>query len=151
MGTNANEVLKIAKNAFEKCCDIMAESWNVGAWRSGRYYTTAGKLKLWRRIFSAVCVDTSTGLRIKKGCADDVQKERKKETHKWKLQTPTSQRGRPTSLNKSIKITPWPQSTSELYRPRDRRLSAKLVLTFLRIEGATWSAWRIPTAVFSAF
>jgi hypothetical protein len=22
---------------------------------------------------------------------------------------------------------------------------------FLRIEGATWSAWRIPTAVFSAF
>jgi hypothetical protein len=22
---------------------------------------------------------------------------------------------------------------------------------FLRIEGATWSAWRIPTAVFSVF
>jgi hypothetical protein len=26
--------------------------------------------------------------------------------------------------------TPWPESASELYRPRDRRLSAKLVLTF---------------------
>jgi hypothetical protein len=35
--------------------------------------------------------------------------------------------------------------------PSDRRLSAKLVSTFLRIEGATWSAPRIPTAVFSAF
>jgi hypothetical protein len=32
----------------------------------------------------------------------------------------------------------------------DRRLSAKLV-SILRIEGATWSAWRIPTAVFSDF
>jgi hypothetical protein len=29
-----------------------------------------------------------------------------------------------------IKITPWPESASELYRPSDRRLSAKLVLTF---------------------
>jgi hypothetical protein len=26
--------------------------------------------------------------------------------------------------------TPWPQSASELYRPSDRRLSAKLVRTF---------------------
>jgi hypothetical protein len=26
--------------------------------------------------------------------------------------------------------TPWPQSASELYRPSDRRLSAKLVPTF---------------------
>jgi hypothetical protein len=33
------------------------------------------------------------------------------------------------------KKTPWPQSASELYRPSDRRLSAKLVPTFLRIEG----------------
>jgi hypothetical protein len=41
-----------------------------------------------------------------------------------------------------LKKTPWPQSASELYRPRDRRLSAKLVPIFLRIEGATWSAWR---------
>jgi hypothetical protein len=46
---------------------------------------------------------------------------------------------------------PWPQSVSELYRPSDRRFSAKLVSTFLRIDGATWSVWRIPTVVFSAF
>jgi hypothetical protein len=39
--------------------------------------------------------------------------------------------------------------TSELYRPSDRRLSAKLVAN-LRKEGATWSAWQIPMAVFSA-
>jgi hypothetical protein len=50
-----------------------------------------------------------------------------------------------------IKKTPWPQSASELYRPSDRRLSAKLVPTFCGLEGATWSAWRIPTAVFSDF
>jgi hypothetical protein len=29
-----------------------------------------------------------------------------------------------------IKKNPWPQSTRELYRPNDRRLSAKLVPTF---------------------
>jgi hypothetical protein len=28
------------------------------------------------------------------------------------------------------KETPWPESASELYRPSDRRLSAKLVQTF---------------------
>jgi hypothetical protein len=28
------------------------------------------------------------------------------------------------------KQTPWPQAESELYRPSDRRLSAKLVPTF---------------------
>jgi hypothetical protein len=38
------------------------------------------------------------------------------------------------------KILPSPQSASELYRPSDGRLSSKLVPTFLRIEGATWSA-----------
>jgi hypothetical protein len=27
----------------------------------------------------------------------------------------------------------------------------EVIVNFLRIEGATWSAWRIPTAVFSAF
>jgi hypothetical protein len=31
---------------------------------------------------------------------------------------------------KKKKKTPWPESASELYRPSDRRLSAKLVLTF---------------------
>jgi hypothetical protein len=29
-----------------------------------------------------------------------------------------------------IKQTPWPESTSELHRPSDRRFSAKLVPTF---------------------
>jgi hypothetical protein len=29
-----------------------------------------------------------------------------------------------------IKRTPWPQSSNELYRPSDRRLSAKLVKLF---------------------
>jgi hypothetical protein len=27
-------------------------------------------------------------------------------------------------------LTPWPESVSELYRPSDRRMSAKLVPTF---------------------
>jgi CBS-domain-containing membrane protein len=31
---------------------------------------------------------------------------------------------------KKNKETPWPESASELYRPSDRRLSAKLVPTF---------------------
>jgi hypothetical protein len=31
---------------------------------------------------------------------------------------------------KSIKKTPWSESASELYRPSDRRLSAKLVPTY---------------------
>jgi hypothetical protein len=33
------------------------------------------------------------------------------------------------------KETPWPQSASELYRPSDRRLSAKLVPTFFEDRG----------------
>jgi hypothetical protein len=32
--------------------------------------------------------------------------------------------------NKTNKQTPWPQPASELYRPSDRRLLAKLVPTF---------------------
>jgi predicted membrane-bound dolichyl-phosphate-mannose-protein mannosyltransferase len=27
----------------------------------------------------------------------------------------------------------------------------EVIANFLRIEGATWSAWRIPTSVFSIF
>jgi hypothetical protein len=46
--------------------------------------------------------------------------------------------------------TPWPESASELYRPSDRSLSAKLVPTFAdrgcRVVSVTDS-----TAVFSAF
>jgi hypothetical protein len=57
-----------------------------------------------------------------------------------------------TTTNKQTKKqTQWPESASELYRPRDRRLSAKLVPTFFRIEGATWSERQIPTAVLSVF
>jgi hypothetical protein len=37
------------------------------------------------------------------------------------------------------KKTPWSESASELYRPSDRRLSAKYC-QLVRIEGATWSA-----------
>jgi hypothetical protein len=33
-------------------------------------------------------------------------------------------------LTLDIKKAPWPESVSELYRPNDRRLSAKLVPTF---------------------
>jgi hypothetical protein len=29
-----------------------------------------------------------------------------------------------------LELTPWPESASELHRPGDRHLSAKLVLTF---------------------
>jgi hypothetical protein len=47
------------------------------------------------------------------------------------------------------KNTPWAQFASELYRPSDRRLRSWCQL--LWIEGATWSAWRIPTALFSIF
>jgi hypothetical protein len=35
------------------------------------------------------------------------------------------------AIPKWKKKTPWSDSASELYRPSDRRLSAKLVLTFL--------------------
>jgi hypothetical protein len=35
--------------------------------------------------------------------------------------------------------TPWSESASELYRPSDRRLSAKRLATFAD-RGATWSA-----------
>jgi predicted membrane-bound dolichyl-phosphate-mannose-protein mannosyltransferase len=30
-------------------------------------------------------------------------------------------------------------------------LVGEVIANFLRIEGAKWSAWRIPTAVFSVF
>jgi hypothetical protein len=49
------------------------------------------------------------------------------------------------------KLTPWPESASELYQPSDNRLSVKIVPTFFADRGATWSARLIPTAVFSAF
>jgi hypothetical protein len=39
-----------------------------------------------------------------------------------------------------LERTPWPQSASELYRPRDRRLSTKLVPTFADKECCVVSA-----------
>jgi hypothetical protein len=49
--------------------------------------------------------------------------------------------------NNQNKQTPWPYSASELYRPIDRRLSAKLVPTFAgrgcRVVSATDSHGRI--------
>jgi hypothetical protein len=45
---------------------------------------------------------------------------------------------------------PWHESASELYRPSDGRLSAKLEPT-LWIDGVAWLAQRIPKAVFSVF
>jgi hypothetical protein len=39
------------------------------------------------------------------------------------------------SYKKLKKLTPWPESAIELYRPSDRRLSAKLVPTFVVSRG----------------
>jgi hypothetical protein len=39
----------------------------------------------------------------------------------------------PCGKQTTPKILPWPESASELYRPRDRRLSAKLVPTYVDI------------------
>jgi hypothetical protein len=36
-------------------------------------------------------------------------------------------------FNRNYSLTPWPESARELYRPSDRRLSAKLVPTFAAI------------------
>jgi hypothetical protein len=44
MSINASEMLKIAKNGFEKYCDIMVESRNCGARKGGHCWTTADKL-----------------------------------------------------------------------------------------------------------
>jgi hypothetical protein len=46
------------------------------------------------------------------------------------------------------KKTPWPVSANELERPS---LFDEVSANSLRIEGATWSARRIPTVTFSAF
>jgi hypothetical protein len=50
--------------------------------------------------------------------------------------------------NKQQKQTPWSESACEL---TDRATAAcrRSDCQLLRIEGATWSVWRIPTAVFS--
>jgi hypothetical protein len=50
-----------------------------------------------------------------------------------------------------IIITPWPESASELYRPSDRRLSAKLVATFADRELSRSQRGGPSTAVISIF
>jgi hypothetical protein len=52
-------------------------------------------------------------------------------------------------LRKQTKQTPWPESASELYRPSDRRLSAKLVANFVDTEVSRGQHGGSPTAVVS--
>jgi hypothetical protein len=49
-----------------------------------------------------------------------------------------------------IIITPWPESASKLYQPSDRRLSAKLVPTFVN-RGCHVVSVTDPYAVYSVF
>jgi hypothetical protein len=49
------------------------------------------------------------------------------------------------------KLTPWLESASELYRPSDRRLSAKLVPTFADRGVSLGQCGGSPTAVISRF
>jgi hypothetical protein len=56
--------------------------------------------------------------------------------------------GKPIKLTKLNSMVPVRERTI----PTERTpLVGKVIANFLRIEGATWSAWRIPTAVFSVF
>jgi hypothetical protein len=55
-----------------------------------------------------------------------------------------------TASNHAHKKIPWPEFASELYRPSDPRLSAKLVPTFANIECRVFSATD-PYALFSVF
>jgi hypothetical protein len=49
------------------------------------------------------------------------------------------------------KQTPWPEFASELYRPNDRRLSAKLVPSFVDRGVPRSQRAGSPTAVISVF
>jgi hypothetical protein len=62
-----------------------------------------------------------------------------------------------TWLGSTINV-PWRQLKNSMVSVRKQTipterppLVSEVSANFLRIEGATWSAWRIPTAVFSAF
>jgi hypothetical protein len=50
-----------------------------------------------------------------------------------------------------VKKTPWLKSASELYRPSDRRLLAKLVPTFVDEEVSLSQIGGSPTGIISAF
>jgi hypothetical protein len=55
------------------------------------------------------------------------------------------------ATDKQTKQSPWPESTSELYQPSDRRLSAKLVPAFLDRRVSRSQRGRSPTVVISVF
>jgi hypothetical protein len=54
-------------------------------------------------------------------------------------------------VNVKGKNTPWPEPVSELYRPSDRLLSAKLVATFADRWVSRSQRGGFPTAVISVF
>jgi hypothetical protein len=54
----------------------------------------------------------------------------------------------PSNICKKTKLSGF--SPRANYTERSQFV-AEVSANFLQIEGATWSAWRIPTAVFSAF
>jgi hypothetical protein len=57
----------------------------------------------------------------------------------------------PNNLNLCYKQTPWSEPASELYRPSDRCLSAKLVPTFADRGVSHSQRVGCPTAVISIF
>jgi hypothetical protein len=56
-----------------------------------------------------------------------------------------------TCVNLTKFLTPWPESASELNRPSDSRLSAKLVTAFADRGVSRSQRGGSPTAVFSDF
>jgi hypothetical protein len=54
-------------------------------------------------------------------------------------------------FNEVLKKTPWSESASELYRPSDLLLSAKLVPTFADRGVSHGQCGGYPTAVISVF
>jgi hypothetical protein len=54
-------------------------------------------------------------------------------------------------VNNNKEQTPWPESASELYRPSDRRLSAKLVSAFVDRGVSPSQRGESSTAVVSIF
>jgi hypothetical protein len=56
-----------------------------------------------------------------------------------------------SSIQALINSLAWARELTTPTRPSNLRMSAKLVTTFFRIEGATWPAWRIPYARILGF
>jgi hypothetical protein len=124
---------------------------------------------LWKRFISTkcrhftfkqrqddYCSDQPAGWTTKESCFDFLYLHIAK-TGSWAHPTPTeSVTGflppeEENFFGENLSQTPWSEFASELYRPSYRRLSMKLVPTFGDRWCRAWSAWRIPTAVFSAF